>query len=393
MPLLRLRKQRNRAEAPQATAWSRLKSRAAARFAVTKQQNNNTETPAPTSTATPQGKGLLHRVLSCFGKAESRAPPDAPTSETQPESPENYGHKGIKPKKFRTEKHLGTGGQGGVYVARYPKKQRVPGAPKNFALKIADLGGEHPSNRELAFREYKLHKMVSGHRHIATMYTGFSSNWRTPRSYLLTELLHGGDLHDLCKEWSAGLPQKVALEIAEQICQALVHMHHRGVAHCDIKPANVLLAHEFNATGSNVVKVVDFGFALKFTRPSDGSAPTKTRIPGGTSCFMSPEALENKPLDPTQLDVYSLGILMCLLLGGKSPFAVPNEDANNPQAHLRARTEFNTRRDFVEAQEWNDVAPRLKSFIGLMLSSNPAYRPSALSVLWFLSTFHVVDNG
>ena len=104
-----------------------------------------------------------------------------------------------------------------------------------------------------------------------------------------------------------------------------MYMHELGVAHCDMKPANLLLEKEFEPTGNNVVKAVEFGFATTFTRPDDNFAPA-VRIPGGTWCFMSSEALESKLLDTTKLDMYSLGIILCLLLRDKRPFTVAREE-------------------------------------------------------------------
>ena len=386
-----MRKTKSRAGAPQATAWSRFKTRAAARFAVTKQPKNSADTATSKSRNPSRNKGVLRQLLGCFRAPRDEPAPSHPAPTETSETPTADGCEEIDPHKFIFDRHLGTGGQGGVYAARYPQRDLIPGSPESFALKISKIHAEQASTPELALREYQLHNLAAGHPNIATVYTGFTSGLRAPRAYLLTELLRGGDLYRLCRAWSGGLPKEHALEIAAQISAALLHMHDRGVAHCDLKPDNVLLAENFSVTGPNVVKLVDFGFALKFTTTKDGPIPE--RIPGGTLEFMCPEALDNQEIDPTKQDIYSLGIMMCLLLRGKMPFNLPEEEQNDRKAHLRARAELDIRRDFFAAQEWNDVAPQLKGFIGMMLNHNPAYRPSAVETLWFLRTFHVVDNG
>ena len=349
MPWPGMRKAKNRAGAQQATAWSRLKSRAVARFSVTKHENNNSNTniaPTPPTTGPkPQQHRRIRRLLSCF------MGPEEPKSTAPPtETPESYGPNNIKPESFLMNKELGAGGQGAVYAARYPQREQIPGAPEEFALKVAELNEQKERYQQLAFREYRLHRMVSGHPHITTMYTGFSSDVPYLRAYLLTELLNGGDLQKLWEHWKDGLPINRALEIITQLCDALAHMHQQGVAHCDLKPAKVLLAHGYDATGNNVAKLVDFGLAVEFTRARDGS-PQKTRIIGGTCSYMSPEALQNRSLDPTKLDMYSVGIILCILLSGRKPFAVPKTERKNREALLRARLELDLEQDFMVGPE------------------------------------------
>jgi tetratricopeptide (TPR) repeat protein len=106
--------------------------------------------------------------------------------------------------------------------------------------------------------------------------------------------------------------QKEILELMRLVCNGVQHAHVRGVIHCDIKPANILVSEDGQP------HVLDFGLArLTTTRPDglteNGSAP-------GTPSWMSPEQAGGM-LDKidTRTDVYSLGKILYQLLTGQPP--------------------------------------------------------------------------
>jgi len=97
------------------------------------------------------------------------------------------------------------------------------------------------------------------------------------------------------------------LEVTVQICQALAHLHDRGVLHGDIKPSNILLSED-------QIKIVDFGLA----QPRAGK---RDKPIGGTLPYLAPEILSGG--NPTaRSDLYSLGILLYELSTGKRPFEI-----------------------------------------------------------------------
>lgn len=116
-----------------------------------------------------------------------------------------------------------------------------------------------------------------------------------------------------------------AVHLAATLARALQYAHQRGIIHRDVKPENILLQ-------EGEPLLADFGIAYPLPRGGAGS----DRITGadlrlGTPSYMSPEQVAGGDVDHRS-DLYSLGIVLYEMLGGRPPFIGPT-----PQAVLAAQ--------------------------------------------------------
>jgi eukaryotic-like serine/threonine-protein kinase len=143
------------------------------------------------------------------------------------------------------------------------------------------------------------------------------------RMYIAMEYVEGKSLRAIMQA-SGALPADKALDIAQQVGDALVYLHARKVVHRDLKPENVLL------TADGQVKILDFGIALDETARRLTWAGLSSAV--GTPDYMAPEQIGGRRGDE-RTDVYALGTMVFEMLAGDLPHEAPN-----PQALLSAKT-------------------------------------------------------
>jgi serine/threonine protein kinase len=102
------------------------------------------------------------------------------------------------------------------------------------------------------------------------------------------------------------------VRIAIQAASALQFLHSKSVAHCDIKPENLLL------TDTMTVKLADFGVSKSIS--SDMKA---TKSLHGTPAYISPEVWRGEDMDDKtgffRTDIYAFGILLNYMLTKSNP--------------------------------------------------------------------------
>ena len=248
---------------------------------------------------------------------------------------------------------LGAGGMGEVWLAEDARLKR------QIALKLLSA----VQNKDFLVRfEQEAHAVSAlNHPNIITIFDiGQTENYQ----FIATEYINGKTLRRLIKEGSLKIAD--AVEIAIQICSALVAAHSAGIVHRDIKPENIMMR------GDGIVKILDFGlarFSLRNTSNPDAKYITKPGMIMGTIAYMSPEQARALPIEEST-DIFSLGIVLYEMLSGKLPFEGVNEIET-----LAAILER-------EPQKLSDAIPdTLKEIIRKTLIKSPFERPTAEEIL------------
>lgn len=198
---------------------------------------------------------------------------------------------------------LGRGAMGVVYKARDPQIDRL------VAVKTICLRGAEPEAEEEFRSRFLNEAQAAGRLHHPGIVSVFDvgEDPETHDPYIVLEYVAGESLHKIvARDKKFELPR--ALQIAQEIAEALDYAHAQGVTHRDIKPGNILITQDGHA------KIADFGIAklnlAHFT------------IPGrvmGTPAYMAPEQLSGEGADGRS-DLFSLGVILYLMVTGHSPF-------------------------------------------------------------------------
>ncbi|QKV94386.1 serine/threonine protein kinase [Streptomyces sp. NA02950] len=129
------------------------------------------------------------------------------------------------------------------------------------------------------------------------------------RAWIVMELVDGVSLADrLTADGPVGPREAGRMVLA--LLEALRAAHARGVLHRDIKPANVLVE-----SGTGRVVLTDFGIA----QVSGATTITETGSFVGSPEYTAPERMSGRRTGP-ESDLWSLGVLLCTLVSGRSPF-------------------------------------------------------------------------
>ena len=112
-----------------------------------------------------------------------------------------------------------------------------------------------------------------------------------------------------------------AVRLLRQIADGVEAAHELGILHRDLKPANIFIMK--GKHGDGFVKVGDFGLAKivsqTVTDTASNATPSSRGIIG-TPEFMAPEQMQPEIGVDARADLYALGTIAYLMLGGRTPF-------------------------------------------------------------------------
>ena len=140
-----------------------------------------------------------------------------------------------------------------------------------------------------------------------------STTYELPDTFVVVHSFVPGETVEARVREKRRLDAREAVAIALDVCEAAAALHAHGIIHCDISPANIVLA----ADGAHLI---DLGAARMVTDP----APKRgERL--GTLGFTAPERMLATP--SAQSDVYSIGRVLAYLLTGADPAEDGFDDA------------------------------------------------------------------
>jgi serine/threonine protein kinase/tetratricopeptide (TPR) repeat protein len=208
---------------------------------------------------------------------------------------------------YRLSDRLGGGGMGEVYLAEDTRLGR------QVALKFLPPETQRDQeSRALLVREARAASLL-----------------RSPNIAVTYDLLEDGEALFIAMEYVEGetlaarlargpLKVREAVDIAQQVADALDEAHGHGIIHRDIKSANLML------TRRGLVKVLDFGLARFEERGDRFRRETALQLtsPGlvrGTVSYMAPEQLLGASFDH-RVDIFALGVVLYEMIAGRLPF-------------------------------------------------------------------------
>ncbi|SDT80218.1 serine/threonine-protein kinase [Actinoplanes derwentensis] len=214
------------------------------------------------------------------------------------------GSERVVARRYRLGRMLGRGGMGAVWQADDMLLARRV-ALKEVWLPSAGDGPIDPSD-PVVRRVIREAQAAARLRHpgIITVHDVIEQDGRP---WIVMELVDGRSLADVVAAQGL-LSERQAAEVGVQVLDALRAAHREGVAHRDVKPANILLAEDR-------VVLTDFGIATVY----DETALTATGQMVGSPAYLAPERINGLPATAAS-DLWALGVTLYTAVTGASPF-------------------------------------------------------------------------
>lgn len=222
--------------------------------------------------------------------------------------------------RYLLESRLGRGAMGQVYLAKDQKFSTRRVAVKTVRQDI--LSSEDLQEGEAIARFEREAQAAASIQHPNTVSVTDFGESAEGIFYLVMEYVEGETLHKLLRR-EGTLPVKRAVRLLRQIADGVDAAHDLDILHRDLKPANIFIMQKGKG-GDGFVKVGDFGLAKIMNQTVTDTASKATpssRGIIGTPEFMSPEQMQPELTVDKRADLYALGTIAYLMLGGKTPFS------------------------------------------------------------------------
>ena len=131
---------------------------------------------------------------------------------------------------------------------------------------------------------------------------------------MILDYLPGGELIKHIRK-SVYLSEENTKFYVAEIVLAIENLHEMGIIYRDLKPENILIDKEGH------IKLIDFGFAKIMKNISKDRTFTNCGTPG----YCAPEVMLPRVGYNYKVDIWSIGILICEMIGGFIPFENRND--------------------------------------------------------------------
>ena len=186
---------------------------------------------------------------------------------------------------------------------------------QRVAIKIIKKEKTKESDIELVRNEIDIMKLCY-HPYVVHLLDHFENG---EYIFIVMEYIKGGSLTDYMKSKKFNFTERRAAELIYQLAKGIKYLHKYGIIHRDLKPDNIMLT---EASDKGNIKIMDFGLSKILGKKE------KTTDGFGTLTFVSPEVLIRKPYNK-EVDIWSLGVILYLMLSGDLPFDDPDDIEQN----------------------------------------------------------------
>ena len=212
---------------------------------------------------------------------------------------------------YTVGEQIGRGASGKVYEA-WRKADN-----KHVVIKVLiteSLGDDNETNIAIK-RFYREAELISSlhEKHIVEC-VDYGRYHGTP--CMVLEYIDGLSLDQLIIKYGA-LPLSYATGVIEQLLEALVETHSKGIIHRDIKPSNIMV---FDAPPPYEIRVLDFGISTVLEGLQSQTLMTQAGNVRGTPSYMAPELFTGETRASVESDLYAVGLCYYECLTGLVAF-------------------------------------------------------------------------
>lgn len=280
---------------------------------------------------------------------------------------------------YRIVRVLGSGGFGITYLAVSRQKVGNITVPIQFAVKehfMSDFcerdsdtlqikTGPGRQTVENSMKDFlgearRLQQVGDGHPSIVKVNEVFEAN---NTAYYVMEYLDGESLRSYVRS-RGKLTEAETLDLLRPVMEAVDYLHEQRMTHLDIKPDNIMLAREEDASGNAVMRPVLIDFGLSKHYDASGHATSTVNTLGCSDGYAPLEQYAGITTFSPSADIYALAATVLFCLTGKDPRRSPDMLHIDIPSWLAYLTP--------------PLTPALKSLLAASLSPLPTDRPASM---------------